>query len=530
MQLSRATYPLLAALPIATDAGAYTFETAVSDGCHERITFDAWRDVRGAIAGNLPVDPALKDDLPFRTTGEMNDEASIALLVGVRDVDLAGNDPVDLFEVVQTHGDPRRQHEHCLRSPEGDEPSGTADTLRLCRDWIRETTLAALRATGRSSTQVFLETRGKVDVSLPERYLLLGRALHTLEDSFAHAYRTEDGRRVRAALNWVDFVGSDFEERRDGPHHLKSLDRCDDFDPIVTVRVKAATDAARALLTAALSGDATDGERALRIDAVLDEYLSLEPGCTFDNAWCGAPERKFVEQDESGCSTRSGDSDKEAILGVALMLLVLRRRSRGRWKTLIAVALTLLAPTRALAQDTKTEDTKTAEPKAEEPKPEGAKKEAFPRIGAAAYLGASFDRPALATSLGLRVKLSERFTVGGDVEWNPWIALQTARLRGGVFNVYATGIYTWDVPLGRISLRTTAHLGTSTLLYDLYGAPSGSTGPYVRLSLIGVGVPLGPNWKLLVDPADVAMAMPHLAGAPLLHRQYRFTLGVQWGG
>ena len=77
--------------------------------------------------------------------------------------------------------------------------------------------------------------------------------------------------------------------------------------------------------------------------------------------------------------------------------------------------------------------------------------------------------------------------------------------------------------------RTSLHLGTSTILFDLYGVPAGTTGLYVGVSLLGLEWRASRAISVIFDPADVAYPLPQLRGAPFGYLQYRFTLGLQWG-
>src|SRR6185503_15497288 len=118
-------------------------------------------------------------------------------------------------------------------------------------------------------------------------YRKMGAALHALEDGFPHTYRTPDGSRVTVVLNWIDLVGNSYDESRDGPGHRAELDRCwDASDPTIHRNYELATAAATELLAAALDPSLTRTEKIAQFDAVTAKYLSLEPGCTFDNAWC----------------------------------------------------------------------------------------------------------------------------------------------------------------------------------------------------------------------------------------------------
>jgi hypothetical protein len=150
-------------------------------------------------------------------------------------------------------------------------------------------------------------------------------------------------------------------------------------------------------------------------------------------------------------------------------------------------------------------------------------------LAVTASAGAALDNPAFVGAVGGRYRLRS-WLVGADVEWNPWASLLSRDVRPGVLNVYATGIKRWDMKAESVKLRTTAHLGASVLLFDLYGAPMGSVGPYLGLSLLSVEVRLAPGVYLLLDPAQVAIPVPQLDGAPLTYRQYRATLGAQLGG
>ena len=80
-----------------------------------------------------------------------------------------------------------------------------------------------------------------------------------------------------------------------------------------------------------------------------------------------------------------------------------------------------------------------------------------------------------------------------------------------------------------IHLRTTTHLGVSVLLFSLYGAPAGTFGPYIGANLLGVEFKLSQSTRLVIDPADIAFPVPHISGAPLSYREYRFTFGIEFG-
>ncbi len=81
-------------------------------------------------------DKAVIDDLPFRVDADMKDLGAVALLIGVRDNDLKGRTPNEVDALAMVHGDPAGQREHCLRSPQDDEPNGSQSALAGCRGFI----------------------------------------------------------------------------------------------------------------------------------------------------------------------------------------------------------------------------------------------------------------------------------------------------------------------------------------------------------------------------------------------------------
>jgi hypothetical protein len=112
-------------------AHAYTISSAITAGCHEKITTDALRAVRLDLQVRrlCPADRnerALIDDLEFTPANDMTDLGGATLLVGVRDNDLKGRDSMALSQLALVHGDPSTQREHCLRNSHEKEPDGSA--------------------------------------------------------------------------------------------------------------------------------------------------------------------------------------------------------------------------------------------------------------------------------------------------------------------------------------------------------------------------------------------------------------------
>jgi hypothetical protein len=513
-----------------------------------------------ATAAPLPADrndQALINDLEFTPANDMTDLGGATLLVGVRDNDLKGRDSMDLSQLPLVHGDPSAQREHCLRGANQQEPGGSEAAVSDCRTFILERVgqaLAGLDATtgmpdpaNKTSLPLYLALRHGVNALLPTFYVRMGQAIHAVEDSFTHTYRTPDGMQITVVLDWVDEANGNLVEAIDGPPHSSEMDRCDDPDPLRLQKRQLATAAATAVLRATLDPSQTDDQKMAAVGAILDQYLTYSPGCTFANNWCDAPEHKYGNASLLGCSV-GGPGGRSAVLVLAafLGLLVLLRRTRRRRRAMVGMTLLLVAgllPNRAFGQaeasPAGSDTAAAAEEKhsppppvttpVKEPGPKDPSKMAF-----GAYLGGSgsYSYAAAAITLGARLRFSKHWTFGFDAEWNPWIAINgRTAVRAGAFNGYGTVILRLPLAYEQFNLRTTANLGFSRLLIDLYGAPKGSTGIYAGLS------PLGLEWKVsrllfvIVNPLNFAMPMPQLKGVPFSYSQYRVTIGLEvYGG
>jgi MYXO-CTERM domain-containing protein len=547
-------------------AHAYTISSLVTTGCHEKITADALHAVRKmglATAAPLPAngnERALINDLEFLPDADMTDLGGATLLIGVRDNDLKGRDSNDLSQLALVHGDPNAQKEHCLRNAHEKEPGGSATAVADCHDFILERVgkaLAGLDATGapdptnRTSLPLYLSLRHGVNASLPTYYVRIGQAIHAVEDSFTHTYRTTDGMKITAVLDWVDEANGNLVEATDGPPHATDLDRCDDADVLRGTRHGLATAAATEMLLATLDPSQTNAQKTTAVEAILDKYLSYSnsPACTFDNGWCNAQEHAYGNGPALGCDVGGPEHRASRWMAVTLIGLVAlvgrRRRRRGKGAVVgLTIALTAtLASSLAFAQaepggagadaPAATAETHAPPPPVttpvKEPGPKDPSQTAF-----GAYLGGSgsLNYEALAATLGARLRISRHWTFGLDAEWNPWIAVNgTTNLRAGAFNGYGTAIFRIPLAYEQFNLRITANLGVSYLLIDLYGAPKGSTGIYAG------GSPLGLEWKmsriffLIINPLNIAVPTPQLSGVPFSYPQYRATIGLEvYGG
>jgi len=418
-------------------------------GCHEPITAQALRNAR-AMAPTAPAitptrdEAALIGDVMFAAPADMTgDLAAMSLLLGVRDNDLKGVNPLSSLDLVQVHGNPMTQDEHCIRGPDDDGATGDQSALDACRAFIHDTAAAALDgldATGtvdanaRMPLGMYLSLRGHATPMLPVFYVKMGAAMHALEDGFTHTYRSEDGMNVTVVLNWIDLVdGVAYDPARDGPEHRAELDHCWHTDPLILRNYQLATQAATELLATALDPSATRDDKIARFDAVTAKYLTYQPGCTADNNWCDAPEAKVTETGLYGCSAGGGSAWLVAVIIAGL--LGLRRRATSVFVLLLASATAARAddPPKPATPIAATEPTAPALPSPVDRPADAAQKEPgrdvkTPTVaevqavrhdkelgspfGVALSIGGAVDRAAGVGSIGARYRLNERWLVG----------------------------------------------------------------------------------------------------------------------
>lgn len=334
-------------------AYGYSYGSAITVDCHESITAEALRTVRGELETAQPLlssdaDEVLIEDMPVAIASDMQDIGAATLILGVRDNDLKGRQGLDANHLAKVHGDDDGQREHCLRRAEHDEaplsgglPFGSESALIECRGYIRELASRAIREglgddgapdpSKRAMLDVTLAFSGRVNVPVPIFYLYLGQALHTLQDSFTHAFRTPDGMKVTVILNWVEFAHDRLKEWRDGPPHLVELDQCDERDRLRQLRRTLATQASTDLLRAALDPSLDADQKEKAVDDVLTRFMSFHAGCTFSNNWCDAEENALRP---SGCNCELFRSQHAPVgLPMSLVLLIAGIGLVRRWQT-----------------------------------------------------------------------------------------------------------------------------------------------------------------------------------------------------
>jgi uncharacterized protein (TIGR03382 family) len=542
-------------------------------GCHEPITAAALRAVRTRFATAPAIAPsrdeaAMIADVVFSPPSDFVDDlAGMALLLGVRDNDLKGIDPLSSLDLVQVHGNPETQDEHCIRGPDDDGATGDQRAIDACRAFIHlaaSEALDGLDAAGnvdrahRAELALFVAVRGRITPQLPLFYVRIGAAVHALEDGFPHTYRTADGMRITTVLNWIDLVGGTYDEARDGPGHRAELDRCwDAGDPTIHRNYELATAAATDLLASVLDPGLTRDQKLAQVDAVTARYLAYQPGCSPDNQWCNPPEAHVTN---SLACNASGSHALGAWSVLALAGLFIRRRrsrrgvpggrSRLPWTAVGAAALLAITASAARADDPppSNPDPAAAPVPATPVTPAGnepgrdvktptptevakvrAEKQLGSRWGFTASAGASVDRAALVGSIGARYRIREQWLVGLDAGWNPWITTSPMMTHAGVATLAGTLVRRFPMKFDRVNLRSSLHLGVSTLLFDVSGAPKYSTGPYGAVSLLGLDYDLGNAVRIVWDPIEIALPVPLLGQLPLYYEQFRMVIGIQIG-
>jgi MYXO-CTERM domain-containing protein len=338
-------FVLAALASISTGARAYTVSSLITRGCHEEITTDALREVRlefPLIAAPLVTsvnDSALIGDLQFTPADDMRDLGGASLLIGMRDNDLKGKSSTDLSQLAVVQGDPTKQEEHCLRGPDDKEPTGTQTTVAKCQAFILQRfgeAIATLDANGvpdRNQTirlPIHLAIRGDTVAVLPTFYVRMGQALHAVEDSFAHSYRTPDGTKITVSLDWLDEATSTVNEETDGPSHRGQLDVCTDPDDLRKLRHQLAVDTATRMLRAALDPSLNAAGKMAAAQGIIDDRLAYQPGCNFANKWCAAPEEAYGNTSLISCSSTGAQS--RAWLGWAAALIFLATLFKRRRK------------------------------------------------------------------------------------------------------------------------------------------------------------------------------------------------------
>jgi uncharacterized protein (TIGR03382 family) len=514
----------LSCASVASPARAWQIQDPLHHNCHERISHAALKAV-GYLREPPPLtgdDARLPDNVEFNASPYEKNIYALSLVIGARWPDERGGADFSFTQQAESANDPGDQQSHCLRAASDDGTAGDASAVSACRAAIESLywqAVASLDDAGNVSpdarTTATFNTafQGTVDYPLSAAYFFAGRAMHAVEDSFTHTFRTPDGHKIVHVMNWAEQVKCKLDEARDGHGHEKILDDCEDGDPSMPARMENAKIAAADLL-GAISQPGSRADREARLSGFFDDWLSYQPGCTLDNRYCQDPVYDWLTHSDKSdihmCDGLFGCSGAEippgsngapllaVALGAALVVLVRRRR---RAAAIACGACVLLAPSLARADE------------------EGRGWHAEGRVSL------SVDNPAYAFGAAAYYGWA-RADVGAFAELNPWYSTERHKMNLGATNFGFLAHYIHPLRPD-LRLRFGAGLGLSVLNTDLLGVDAGKVGLYANVRLMGLVWQFSPNAALTVDPLDIALPAPELTGWPILWTQHRASAGLQ---
>lgn len=287
----------LIAFLFAIPAHGFQVASSFGDGCHERLALDAflsssvefetsrivvpesesWRKLADTILGPLNLD----------LSTDVQKFIVVSLILGVRSPDTDGHAILDLQAVRPLHLAPEGQYLHALREIGDDGAAGDEAAVAGIRKQILTSVTENENPLSIITVETNVEYYGRIDVDVLAGAYQVGRALHTLQDSFSHTIRTLDTKRIVHVMNYNEAVGGTLNEKTDGIAHSDSMDRCDgETDPVLNSAKEASIQFMSALARTAPGEDPTSA-----LTEVLDDWVTYETGCNQDNDYC---ESKWV--------------------------------------------------------------------------------------------------------------------------------------------------------------------------------------------------------------------------------------------
>lgn len=535
--LPSATFALTALC--AAPASAWQIEDPIHQPCHERLSQAALTRA-GYVSEPAPLagdDARLRDNLEFDASPYDANIYALSLVLGVRNADTHGGADFSFGNNANAANAADDQRAHCLRTASQDGPEGDAAAVADCRAWIESLywqALATLDADGqvapdvRTDATVATEFQGSVSYPLSGLYYFAGRAIHAVQDSFTHSFRSPDGHRIRHVFNWSEQVSCTLDEARDGHGHETVLDDCENGDATAAERFELAAQASADLLRA-LTEPGSRAERAERITAFLESWMSYEPDCTLENAYCDSPVYDWLKHSSrsdkdicegplncaSASPTRPAQKRSHGLLITAALALAALGRRRRKLSIMAVLGCGLLTLPRVAH--------------AEEPTEEAPAARARPRVGGPrveARASLSVDNPAYALGLAGLYGF-KRADLGVFAELNPWYSIERRRMSLGATNFGVLGHYLHPLRHDLV-LRFGLGLGLSMLNADMLGVNAGNLGVFVNVRALGLIWEFSDGVALTADPLDLALPAPGLTGWPILFTQHRFSLGLQF--
>ena len=570
-----ATLALLVAAGLALDArpaGAFTIASGFSQSCHERLGLAAmavvledlpldglvvpsdglWRDVAAELA------PLILDSAGLAAAMTFTDAQKFllfSLVVGIRSPDTGGHSVANLDDLRREQIDPSPdgQHLHCLRAPAEDGFAGDTSVLRgseaLIRQELSDAATALANGHLHTTAPLYLDFYGQVEVEVDQASYLIGRAMHTLQDCYAHTLRSADARTVYTVLNYIEAVEGNLDEARDGMAHSDALDDCErpEVAPLVARAAEVSSALATATIALATSADSTRLDAGFgpcaagESETATCEWMHYNPACQPDaqppdvaaccstaNAYCGSPfltvaREKLTQpyvKEVLSCATSAGGPQPPALswpplAALAVLLGWLRRRRPGRRRRGTATTLALaigLATSPTAAEEALT-----------------YRRDAFFAgvEGHGSLLSDAPERSFINATMGYGIRAGYRLGRLGlvaEVERNYWLPTELSHaLVPGALNIGVGA--EWLAFDGRVRLSATA--GPAILWYDATFNSKGATGLFVDRRPAGLRWRPGRFVAVAFDPLSLAIVAPVLGSPGILQLEYRTLLGAE---
>jgi MYXO-CTERM domain-containing protein len=339
--------PILVLLFLASqDAQGFSVSTGFTDPCHERFAMAAIAQARVIVPLELMPEPPtgtwetffnhLIEDLGYVSQGRREDFFFFSILAGVRANDTDGHSALNLNALRSLHVHPELQYEHFLRAQDDDHEEGNTIALENSRQQLLDFFTLIQEYLDMDpedqiiSVIVTVDFHGEVDVDAWAPAFYLGKALHTMADSFSHTIRTDDMSKIIHVLNYAEAVSGKWSEERDGLRHSSSMDECTEaMGPVLEGVLQSSVD----LVFAAMAVLEGEDENLVGVHAVMDKWLTFEPGCNLQNNYCGSQWAKRAKDDPTlpyiesifGCSCQT-ESGSPALLLLFLLLTAFRKR------------------------------------------------------------------------------------------------------------------------------------------------------------------------------------------------------------
>ena len=280
---------------------AFSVGSGFTKPCHEIITVTAQQKAKYDLVNNENIPLPDNDNWEHLFDGmnslynytdfknRIEKFAAHSLFTGVRSNDTNGHSLSNLASLRSIHAAKQGQEAHCLRRTDEDFNKGNEPAVLNCRYFIKEQLeLYRIYLLKPLNEQIILadftlDFYGLIKIEVYAPIFYLGRALHTVQDSFSHTIRTDDLRYITHVLTYIEAIDDDFNERRDGIRHSDSADNCMKEGEYFAAT---ATEASMDMLIAAHAEiESADNSQ---IDYFLDKWFTYKPGCNIDNNYCNS--------------------------------------------------------------------------------------------------------------------------------------------------------------------------------------------------------------------------------------------------